>query len=182
MPRRWCIPADAWPASSLHLVEIENFPRPVRSTPRQDELLQAVVGVRGRERRSLRRVVVEDLGAERVPCGRQVGVGGRTRRVGLAFDVLRIRTRQQVEGGRLAVPRRGDRDGGERAQDADDDDRQQGDRHHRLDQAHPALWFHFNAPTRPYMAEMSETAMNPTTIPTATVITGSIKEVMERIR
>src|SRR5207247_985501 len=154
------------------------------------DLLQAHVWVDGIEVWWVgQRAVIENLiregetanGWDVLICGR-VTCRWRTRRGSLALDVFDFRAGQTVERRSLLMPVGGKGDRREGAEDGDDNDRHQRDRHHGFDQAEAALRGHFNAPTRPYIAEIIDTAMNPTMMPTATVITGSISDVIARIR
>src|SRR5256885_795772 len=99
--------------------------------------------------------------------------------VGLALDVLGIGAGHAVERGLLLMAGRGQCGCREPAEHGDDNNGQERHGNRGFDQAEAALDGHFKAPTRPYIAEISETAMKPTMTPTATVITGSISDVIE---
>src|SRR5207249_7330502 len=144
-------------------------------------ILQSHVWIAGGEGWVRVLVVVQHLGAERIAAqGEMRVIGGG--KVGLALDVLRVRAGDAVERRLLLMSGGGQGGRRESAKDGHDDDGQKSDRYRGFDQAEAALSPHFNAPTRPYMAEINDTAMKPTMMPTATVITGSITDVIARIR
>src|SRR5207253_8119126 len=104
------------------------------------------------------------------------------RQVRLALDVLGIGAGHAVERGLLLMAGRGQCGCREPAEHDDDNNGQERHGNRGFDQAEAALDDHFRAPTRPYIAEISETAMKPTMTPTTTLITGSISDAIARTR